>query len=64
MPVVQIPQSFAYKFWITTILLSVICFVVRASFGFEYFGDIVATAISALCIALTVASVLARSLYG
>jgi len=45
------------KFWITLILIASIAFVLRASVGFEYFGDIVTSIISSGIIGLMASSI-------
>jgi hypothetical protein len=64
MPVTSGFESIAYKYWLVITLISIVGYAVRASFGFEYFGDIVVTIISSLCIGVTVASILPKPLYG
>jgi hypothetical protein len=64
MPVQEQPKSTSYRFWVFVILLAVTAFLIRWSLGFEYFGDVVATAISALCIGLIGSSIMMRVFNG
>jgi uncharacterized membrane protein YjjB (DUF3815 family) len=64
MPVQEQPKSTSYRFWVFVILLAVTAFLIRRSLGFEYFGDVVATAISALCIGLIGSSIMMRVFNG
>lgn len=48
------------KFWIILMLIAVATFTLRASLGFEYFGDIVTVIISAGIIGLIAASIFAQ----
>lgn len=64
MPVQTHTKSITYRFWVFVIVLSVIAFLIRSFLGFEYFGDVVATAISALCIGLIGSSIIVRFFNG
>jgi hypothetical protein len=60
MPVHSSFGSIHIRFWLVTSGFAAIVFLIRASLGFEYFGDQVATAISALCMGIIGSSILMR----
>jgi hypothetical protein len=51
------------SYWLIFILVAILAFSIRAWFTFEYFGDIVATALSASCIGIIFSSVIYRLRY-
>jgi len=53
-------NNVSIKFWIILVMIAVIAFTVRASFGFEYLGDIVTVIISSVFIGLITSSILIR----
>jgi len=57
-------RSVSMLFWFMLLAISVISFSIRYFFGFEYYGDVVATAISAICIGLIGSSLVTRYLHG
>lgn len=57
-------NSISFRFWFIVLLLSLISYSIRASLGFEYLGDKVATAISSLCIGLIGSSFVTRYTHG
>lgn len=57
-------KSISFRYWIIVLALSMVAFSIRASLGFEYFGDVVATGISAMCIGLIGSSLFARYSHG
>lgn len=52
------------SFWLGFFVVAIIAFSIRAWFTFEYFGDIVATVISASCIGVIFSSIMYRLRYG
>jgi len=58
---VQIPfHSISLQFWVVIVIAGFTSFLLRAIFGFEYYGDVIATAIGSLCIGLILSSLTVR----
>lgn len=51
------------SFWLVLLGIAIVSFSIRAWVTFEYFGDVVATAISACCIGLILSSIIYRLRY-
>lgn len=64
MPPVDKSNNPSYKFWTILFLIAILVFTLRASLGFEYFGDIVTCIISSGLVGLLVVSSYFRLSYG
>jgi hypothetical protein len=63
MPVQQCKVDVRPSFWLIFVAIVILTFSIRAWFTFEYFGDVVATLISASCIGLIFTSIIYRLRY-
>lgn len=52
------------KFWLMIPVFMLIFFSLRAWFGFEYYGDVIVTVISGMCLGLIVSSIVHRYQHG
>jgi hypothetical protein len=64
LPVHKADVSLQVSYWLVLGAIAALAFSVRAWFTFEYFGDVVATLLSALCIGLIVSSFIYRVRHG
>jgi peptidoglycan/LPS O-acetylase OafA/YrhL len=60
----EVHNTTSTLFWVILFLISIIAFVLRASIGFEYFGDIVTSIISAGLVGLLCANIYTRLRHG
>lgn len=56
LPKAVVRNSMNWHYWLYVMLIALIAFAIRASFEFEYLGDIAATAISSLFLSMTLVS--------
>jgi hypothetical protein len=52
----SVSNTFDFRYWMGIVALALLAFLVRWAFGFEYFGDVVATIISSLVLGTVVVS--------
>lgn len=58
LPRVTVKNQISFRYWLSVILVGMVAYMIRASFEFEYLGDIVATAISCLLLSMILISIL------
>jgi hypothetical protein len=56
LPKAAVSNSMNWRYWLFVMLIALIAFAIRASFEFEYLGDIAATAISSLFLSMILVS--------
>ena len=55
-PVIGKSNSVDWTYWISILLISSLAFVIRWSSGFEYYGDVIATIIASILLAIVIMS--------
>lgn len=57
LPRVDVKNQISFRYWLSVILVGMVAYIIRASFEFEYLGDIVATVISCLFLSMILISI-------